>query len=109
MTNTNVFFDGCSGQHGTPLAYTMSGKLIDPTEALASELIQTKITVSENQRQMRVMARTEVELRDLLEQRERSRERDLAGKHDDFPTNMMIFIFFLTKYFIFFLTKYFFF
>ena len=54
----------------------MSGKLIDPTEALASELIQTKITVSENQRQMRVMARTEVELRDLLEQRERSRARD---------------------------------
>jgi hypothetical protein len=61
------------GQH----ARTRNGKTIDPSEALAKELIATKIAVSEAQRKMRVMARTEIELRESLERREQEREEKM--------------------------------
>ena len=61
---------GVSGK----LATTMDGRTIDPSEALAKELIATKIAVSESQRKMRMMARTEMELRTTIERREMERE-----------------------------------
>ena len=54
-------------------ARTRGGKTIDPSEELAKELIQSKIAISECRRQMRVMARTETELRDTVEKREAER------------------------------------
>ena len=76
----NKIIDIARRSLGSTHARTRGGKTIDPSEELAKELISSKIKISEYKRKMRVMARTETDLRDAIEKNDIEKENDRENR-----------------------------